>query len=58
MSVLDWKKILGIENIRNKEAIPVLPFPVQVNLKSRKGTQDMFKLLNENNDLKWQYLME
>ena len=29
-SVLDWKKKLKLEDIRNKLAYPILPFPVQV----------------------------
>lgn len=49
-SILDWKKTLNLENIKNKVANPVLPFPVQVYLKSQKGTQDMYKILNENKD--------
>ena len=49
-SVLDWKKKLKLEDIRNKLANPILPFPVQVYLKSKKGTQDMYNLLNKNND--------
>ena len=47
-SVLDWKKKLKLEDIRNKLANPILP--VQVYLKSKKGTQDMYNLLNKNND--------
>ena len=49
-SVLDWKKKLKLEDVRNKLANPILPFPVQVYLKSKKGTQDMYNLLNKNND--------
>ena len=49
-SVQDWKKTLNLQNIRNKEVNPVLPFPLQVYLKSKKGTQDMYKVLNENNE--------
>ena len=49
-SVLDWKKTLKLKDIRNKLAYLILPFPVQVYLKSKKGTQDMYNLLNKNND--------
>lgn len=49
-SIQDWKKTLNLENIKTKVANPVLPFPVQVYLKSHKGTQDMYKILNENKD--------
>lgn len=50
-SVMDWKKTLNLENVRNKVANPVLPFPLQVYLKNKKGTQDMYKLLKESIDL-------
>ena len=43
-------KNLKLEDIRMKLANPILPFPVQVHLKSKKGTQDMYNLLNKNND--------
>ena len=49
-SVLDWKKKIKLEDIRNNLANLILPFPVQVYLKSKKGTQDMYNLLNKNND--------
>ena len=49
-SVLDWKKKIKLEDIRNKLANPIPPFPVQVYLKSRKGTQDMYNLINKTND--------
>ena len=49
-SVQDWKKTLNLKNIRNREANPVLPVSFQVYLKSKKGTQDMYKVLNENNE--------
>ena len=49
-SIQVWKKTLNLQNIRNKGVNPVLPFPFQVYLKSKKGTQDMYKVLNENNE--------
>ena len=49
-SVQDRIKTLNLQNIRNKEANPVLPFPFQVYLKGKKGAQDMYKVLNENNE--------
>ena len=59
-SVLDWKKKLKLEDIRNKLANPILQFPVQVYLKSKKGTQDMYNLLNKNNDPppQWKNILE
>ena len=49
-SIQDWKKKVNLANIRIKEANTALPFPFQARLKSKKGTQDMYKVGNENNE--------
>ena len=47
-SVLDWKKKLNLVSTKNKMTNPILPLLLQI--KNKKGTQAMFKLLSENND--------
>ena len=50
-SVLDWKKKLNLVNTKNKMTNPILPLLLQIYLKNKKGTQAMYKLLSENNDI-------
>ena len=50
-SILAWKKTLNLANIRHKEVNPIIPFPVQIYLKSKKGAQDMYNLLNKTTDI-------
>ena len=50
-SVTDWKKKLNLENKKNKAESPILPFAFKIYLKSKKGTQDMYKLLNKSTEL-------
>ena len=50
-SVTDWKKKLNLENMKNKAESPILPFAFKIYLKSKKGTQDMYKLLNKSTEL-------
>ena len=46
-SILDWKKKLNLENMKNKAETPIVPFGFKIYIKSKKGTQDMYKLINE-----------
>ena len=50
-SATDWKKKLNLENMKNKAESPILPFAFKIYLKSKKGTQDMYKLLNKSTEL-------
>ena len=50
-SILAWKKTLNLANIRHKEVNPIIPFSVQIYLKSKKGAQDMYNLLNKTTDI-------
>ena len=50
-SILAWKKTLTLANIRHKEVNPIIPFSVQIYLKSKKGAQDMYNLLNKTTDI-------
>ena len=43
-SIIAWKKILNLANIRHKEVNPILPFPFQIYLKSKNGAQVMCNL--------------
>ena len=47
-SVLDWKKKINLVSTKNKMTNPILPLLLQI--KNKKGTQAMYKLLSENND--------
>ena len=50
-SILDWKKKLNIENIKKKVENPMnIPFGFKIYIKSKKGSQDMYKLLNESKE--------
>ena len=46
-SILAWKKTLNLANIQHKEVNPIIPFSIQIYLKSKKGAQDMYNLLNK-----------
>ena len=37
--------------MKNKAESPILPFAFKIYLKSKKGTQDMYKLLNKSTEL-------
>ena len=50
-SILAWKKTLNLANIRHKEVTPIIPFSIQIYLKSKKGAQDMYNLLNKTTDI-------
>ena len=50
-SILAWKKTLNLANIRHKVVNPIIPFSVQIYLKSKKGAQDMYNLLNKTTDI-------
>ena len=50
-SILAWKKTLNLANIRHKEVNPIIPFLIQIYLKSKKGAQDMYNLLNKTTDI-------
>ena len=39
-----------LENINKKIDNPILPFSFQIYSKNKKGAQDMYKLLNKNNE--------
>ena len=47
-AILDWKKTLNLANIRQKEVNTIIPFSIQIYIKSKKGAQDMYSLLNKN----------
>ena len=46
-SILDWKKKLNLENMKKNKAETIVPFGFKIYIKSKKGTQDMYKLINE-----------
>ena len=51
-SILAWKKTLNLANIRHKEVNPIIPFSIQIYIKSKKkGAQDMYNLLNKTTDI-------
>ena len=50
-SVQDWKKTLNLNNTKYKVETPILPFAFKIYLKSIKGIQDMYKLLNNNKEI-------
>ena len=50
-SVQDWKKTLNLNDAKYKVETPILPFAFKIYLKSIKGIQDMYKLLNNNKEI-------
>ena len=49
--MIDWKtKQIKLENINRKIDNPILPFAFQIYSKNKNGAQDMYKLLNKNNE--------
>ena len=50
-SFLAWKKTFNPANIRHKEVNPIIPFSIQIYLKSKKEAQDMYNLLNKTTDI-------
>ena len=38
---------MNLENMKNKAETPIVPFDFKIYIKSKKGTQDMYKLINE-----------
>ena len=51
-SILVWKKTLNLANIRHIEVNSIIPFSIQIYLKSEKGAQqDMYNLLNKTTDI-------
>ena len=49
--ILAWKKTLNLANMRHKEVNPIIPFSIQIYLKSKKGAQDMYILLKKKTDI-------
>ena len=47
-SILAWKKTLNLANI---EVNPIIQFSIQIYLKSKKGAQDMYHLLNKTTEI-------
>ena len=48
--IKDWQKKLKLTNIKEKMLDPVLPYHLKVYLKSRKGTKDMYTILNQSSE--------
>ena len=73
-SILDWKKKLNLENMKKNKAETIVPFGFKIYIKSKKGTQDMYKLINECkespngriawdkrytfNDMEWKHILK
>ena len=49
-AIKDWQKKLKLTNIKEKMLDPVLPYHLKVYLKSRKGTKDMYTILNQSSE--------
>ena len=51
-SILAWKKILNLAKIQHKEVNPIMPFSIQIYLKSKKNrAQGMYNLLDKTTDI-------
>ena len=49
-AIREWQKRLRLTNIKTKLSNPVIPHHLQIYLKNRKGTKDMYNILNQSCD--------
>ena len=49
-AIREWQKKIRLTNIKKKMSDPVIPHHLQIFLKNRKGTKDMYTILNQGSD--------
>ena len=49
-AIKEWKKRLKINTINEKLQNPKVPFGLHIYMRNKKGTKDMYKILNSNNE--------
>ena len=49
-AIKEWKKRLKINTINEKLQNPIVPFGLHIYMRNKKGTKDMYKILNSNNE--------
>ena len=49
-AIREWQRKLRLTNIKTKLLNPVIPHHLQIYLKNRKGTKDMYNILNQSYD--------
>ena len=49
-AIKEWKRRLKINTINEKLQNPIVPFGLHIYMRNKKGTKDMYEILNSNNE--------